>query len=62
MLEKYLNKKVKIYATSMYNTAMGTISRVSRVGVVTDVDDKFIELDNNSVIAINYIVSIDLRD
>ena len=62
MLEKYLNKKEKIYATSMYNTAMGTISRVSRVGVVTDVDDKFIELDNNSVIAINYIVSIDLRD
>ena len=60
MLEKFLNKKVLIcisqYAAAI--TGIGGPNAVQRKGVVTNIDDKFIELDNDEIIAIQYITTI----
>lgn len=52
MLDKFLNKKVKVlYGCYEYNknTEKGTITRI---------DENFIELDNDTVIAIKHIFKI----
>ena len=65
MLEKFLNKNVLIclanYASAAEKIAIGTsgmLATIQRKGTVTAVDDKFIELDNNEVVAIKYISTI----
>ena len=51
MLEKFLNKKVQIRYTIYGNF-------INAKGVLTNLDENFIELDNDEVIAIRYILSI----
>ena len=63
MLEKFLNKKVLIciptYAAACEKVVMGAqLHSVQRRGIVTNVDDNFIELDNDEVVAIKYIATI----
>ena len=65
MLEKFLNKKVEIliasYARVANKVAVGVKQSVEfglRRGTVTNIDNNFIELDNNEVIAIKYITTI----
>ena len=61
MLEKFLNKKVLIciaHYASTIEKYTSNLSQFQRKGTVTNVDDCFIELDNNEVIAIKYITTI----
>lgn len=58
MLEKFLNKRVRIYVTT-YGSSNAISNNANQKGVVTSIDDKYIELDNNIVIQIKYIVSIE---
>ena len=65
MLEKFLNEKVEIclaeYAKGIDHIAMGVkgiLEQCVRKGTVTRIDENIIELDNNVVIAIKYIVTI----
>ncbi len=51
MLGKFLNKKVEILVTEY------CANKIEK-GIVTKVDSNFIELDNNKVIQIKYIISI----
>ena len=51
MLEKFKNKKVEIIYTSYAHFRM-------LKGIVTNIDENFIELDNNDLIAIKYILTI----
>ena len=51
MLEKFLNKKVSIEHTTYCNIWKSK-------GTVTKIDENFIELDNDEVIAIKYITTI----
>ena len=51
MLEKFLNKRVQIvYSSYAYERMLK--------GIVTKIDENFIELDNDEVVAIKYIVTI----
>lgn len=70
MLEKYLNKEViveeKLYQYSstisqskMAQMAIGTQNRTE--GILTAIDDNFIELDHNQLIARNHIYRIILK-
>ena len=52
MLEKFLNKKVEILVTEY-------CTNKREKGIVTKVDSDFIELDNNKIIQIKYIISIE---
>ncbi|MBP3707337.1 MAG: hypothetical protein J6J36_01850 [Clostridia bacterium] len=52
MLEKYLNRKVGV---CIFNATQ--IPGFEK-GIVTAVDENFIELDNDLTIAIKYIISI----
>ncbi len=59
MLEKFLNKKVEILISSYgtpYNLSNSYL--IKHKGVVTNIDSNFIELDNNKVIQIKYIISV----
>ena len=65
MLEKFLNKKVMIsfaeYGRTVNHVSVGlkgAIENYIRKGTVTKMDDNFIELDNNEVVAIKYITTI----
>lgn len=63
MLKKFLNKKVLIciasYASAAEKIVMGpNLAAFQRQGTVTDVDDNFVELDNNELVAIKYIATI----
>jgi len=65
MLEKYLNKKVEI--AEKYYTGASTLEGKwdnghlnKSVGVITGIDDNFIELDHNTLIAIKFIYRIKL--
>ena len=70
MLEKYLNKEViieeKLYASvsTVVDTAGKKINllAVNRIeGMITDFDENFIELDNNSLINRTHIYRIILK-
>ena len=52
MLEKLLNKKVVVGYT-YYTTAVHTVK-----GILTAINEQFIEIDNKTIIAIKYIVEI----
>lgn len=52
MLEKFLNEKVEIVYTP-YGLAGFTIK-----GVITAIDENFVELDNNEIIAIKFIMKV----
>ena len=52
MLEKFLNEKVLITYTAYSSHWFDS------KGIITKIDDDFIEIDNNQIIAIKYIVSI----
>ena len=54
MLEKFLNKKVLISTKNFASARM----ELQMKGTVTAIDDNFIELDNDEVIAIKYIARI----
>ena len=65
MLEKFLNKKVLIciaeYAKAIEKIAIGvqgSLEHCQRKGTITNINDKFIELDNDELIAIKYITTI----
>ena len=63
MLEKFLNKKVLICIANYASAAeMIVFNRpleaVQRKGTVTNVDENFVELDNNELVAIKYICTI----
>lgn len=65
MLEKFLNKKVLIcishYAAAQEKIVMGPkagLEPFQRNGIVTQINNDFIELDNNEVVAIKYITTI----
>ena len=55
MLEKFLNKKVAIWV-SLYGSANGYIKK----GIMTSYNEEYIELDNEKIIAIRFIASIEL--
>ena len=64
LLEKYLNKKV-IISEKLYNfssTLDGTMTNGRNFvkGVITAIDNDYIELDNNSLINAKYISKIDI--
>ena len=52
MIEKFLNQKVLIAYTG-YASAFYSVK-----GILTKMDDNFVEVDNNQIIAIKYILSI----
>lgn len=56
MLEKFLNKKVKIFIYNYGASPMATID--VKEGTVTALDENFIELDNDQVVAIKCIRSM----
>lgn len=60
MLEKFLNKKVEILISSYGTPYVGMINSyaIKHTGIVTNIDSNFIELDNNKVIQIKYIISV----
>ena len=70
MLEKFLNKKVRIiiatYGTTLNQKMKASMSfgnayiaEYNVEGTVTNIDSNFIEIDNNLVIQIKYIISIE---
>ena len=72
MLEKFLNKKVKLVmatnGTKIYQKLKNGISiggggtyfdTYDVEGIVTNLDSNFIEINNNLVIQIKYIISIE---
>jgi len=70
MLEKYLNKEVVIeeklyqYASTISQSGMAKMSIATQnqiSGIVTAMDDEFIELDNNMLITRKHIYRIILK-
>ena len=64
-MKDYLNKKVVVYE-KLYGVASSTDLPVKRNrlnGILTNIyDDRFIELDNKILIAIDYIYKIEIVD
>lgn len=68
MLEKFLNKNVRI-STTTYGSNISVTKKLEKMrrwsqeflveGIVTNIDSNFIEIDNNMVIQIKYIISIE---
>lgn len=58
MLEKFLNKKVGIEVLRC-TPGGGFGGNEFFKGTITAIDDNFIELDNNCIIQIKYIVSVE---
>ena len=65
MLEKFLNKNVLICIASYASahekivvSVKNSMMPFQRIGTVTRVDENFIELDNNEIVAIKYISTI----
>ena len=56
MLKKLLSQKVKISCKSFSGGAP-----VTKVGIVTDIDDNFIEIDNEMYFAIRYIAYLEIK-
>ena len=68
MLEKYLNKNVvieeKIFGDLCYSNIpdfKGIYSKYSIKGIITAIDDEFIEVDNKMLIARKFIYRIILK-
>lgn len=66
-MDKFLNKKVEICekifgaASSTYIPMMKGVNKV--VGTITNIyDNKFIELDNKKLIALDFIYQIEILD
>lgn len=65
MLEKYINKKVEI-SEKMYSYSStiegkfnnGHLNKI--IGTITAIDDNFIQLDNNTLVAIKFIYRIEV--
>ena len=57
MLEKYLNKEVKVLIKSLGVSSTGDIEK----GILTSVEEKFIELDNKKMINLLNVHSITLE-
>ena len=53
---QYLNKKVKIRITN-YGTPVG-YNEIK--GVMTNINDNFIELNNNTIVAMRYVETIEI--
>ena len=53
MLKQFLNSKVKIHIPHFVETGFGEFKTIT--GVITQVDDEFVVLDNKNIIAIKYI-------
>ena len=61
MLEKYLNKNVVIQE-KIYAHESITASKISTIeGVITAIDDEFVEVDNKMLIARKFIYRIILK-
>ena len=60
MLKELLNQRVKV-GVADYAHALRTRTSVLFYieGIITNIDDRFIQLDNNILIAINYITYIE---
>ena len=66
MLEKFMNKKVRIITTT-YGSIVSRERKQLKCyaqeyiieGTVTNIDSNFIEIDNNLTIQIKYIISIE---
>lgn len=56
MLEKYINKEVKI-VTAIFGTTVYDIEK----GIITAIDDNFIELNNKILISKQHVYRITLR-
>ena len=68
MLEKYLNKNVvideKVFGDLCFSNITdfkGIYSKYSIEGIITAIDDEFIEVDNKMLIAKKYIYKISLK-
>lgn len=68
MLEKYLNKEViieeKLYeasSTLYFNRVAGAMHQNKVEGIITAIDDEFIELDNKMLVARKFIYRIILK-
>ena len=63
MLEKFLNKNVELTVATNGSSTKYRLVRSGdsfyKKGTVTKLDDNFIELDNNMVIQIKYIIAIE---
>ena len=57
MLEKFLNKKVKVYISN-YGAGSPSDAVNLKEGTITALDENFIELDSDEIIAIRYIRNI----
>lgn len=66
MLEKYLNKKVIIeeklfeYPSTLRMKMAPAITKNKTEGIITAIDDEFIEIDNKMIIAKKFIYRIEL--
>ena len=64
-MNKYINKNVAVYE-KLFDSLSSDSKKITwnyniTTGVITDViDNKFIELDNKTLIAIDYIYRIDI--
>lgn len=63
MLDRVLNKKVRVgvaFNDAVYNSTITTSPTAYYVGVVVAYDDKFLVFEDNSMIGINYIQTIQI--
>ena len=58
MLDKHIGKKVEIYEKLYHIASTTQLHRNKITGIVTAIDDKFIELDNKILINIKHIFLI----
>ena len=61
MLDKYLNKQVVIEEKKYGYKSGACDSNVSTEGIITAIDDDFIELNNNVLIARKFIYKIIIK-
>ena len=60
MLKKILNKNIKIYFSNCFISTGIAKPTYSMKGIVTDIDDNFIELDNTEIISVKTITRIEI--
>ena len=54
MLEKFLNKKVSIFYTDY-----ATIHSFHVNGIITNMDNEYVEIDNRLIISKKYIIAVE---